>query len=90
MTLKKLGFAAALVAALGLAAPASAGDRANDAKDTFTEEKADAKKGLRDAKPGDKTAEDRKDDAKDSLDKAGAKTRKTARKAKNEVKDAVQ
>jgi hypothetical protein len=87
---KRLGIVAALVAALGLAGPASAGDRAENAKDTITEKKADAKKGLRDAKPGDKTAEDRVDDAKDSLDEAGAKTRKAGRKVKREVKEAVQ
>jgi hypothetical protein len=81
--------AAALVAALGVAAPAYAGDRADDAKDTFTEKKADAKKGLRDAKPGDKTAEDRKDDAKDTLEASGAKVRKGAREVKRDVKDAV-
>jgi hypothetical protein len=88
--MKRMAWTAALVAALGVAAPAYAGDRADDAKDTVTEKKAQTKKGLRDLKPGDKTAEDRKDDAKDSLDEAGAKVKKGAREVKRDVKEAVE
>jgi hypothetical protein len=88
--MNRLGMAAALVAALGVAAPAYAGDRADDAKDTYTEKKADTKKEVRDLKPGDKTAEDRKDDAKDTLEASGAKAKKGAREVKRDVKDAVE
>ena len=81
---------AALVAAIGLAAPtvgrSAAGD---DAKDTATEQGYNAKKKARDLKPGDKTAEDRKDDAKDTGKAMKAKTKKKSRQAANKTKDAA-
>jgi F0F1-type ATP synthase membrane subunit b/b' len=82
----------AMALAVGLAAPVMAGD----VKDTVDEKGAEAKKGLRDAKPGDKTAADRRDDLKDSAKASKAKTKKATRKAgrkikagANDTKDAV-
>jgi hypothetical protein len=74
----------ALALALGLAAPAMAAN-ADDAKDTATEKKADAKKKVRSMKKS-KDAGDHMDDAKDTATSAGAKTKKSARKASNKVK----
>lgn len=68
---------------LGLVAPALAeSDTSKDAKDTASETGANVRKGARDLKPGDKTAEDRVNDAKDTATAKKAKSKKKARHAK--------
>ena len=76
----------AMAVAVGLAAPAAAGDM----EDTVTEKKAELRKDARDVKAdikGGKTADDHVEDAKDTVDQGVAKTKKTARKAGREVKE---
>jgi hypothetical protein len=77
----------AMALAVGLAAPAMAAN-ADDAKDTATEKKADAKKKVRSMKKH-KDAGDHLDDAKDTATSAGAKTKKSARKTSRNVKHEV-
>ncbi|MFL5270886.1 MAG: hypothetical protein ACJ79R_17455 [Anaeromyxobacteraceae bacterium] len=77
----------AITLAVGLAAPAMAATT-DDAKDTATEKKADAKKKVRGMKKH-KDAGDRVDDAKDTASSASAKTKKSARKASRNVKHDV-
>lgn len=83
--MQKLMRKLAVLAALGLAAPAWAGD----AKDTATEKKADVRKAARKAKPGHRTAGDRVADAKDTAKATGAKARKQGRKATAKTKRAA-
>lgn len=78
--------ALAIGIALAIAAPGYAGDTTNDAKDTVTEKKAQAKKKLRKAKPGERTAGDRVEDGKDTAKEMKAKTKKQGRKAKKKVR----
>jgi hypothetical protein len=81
---------AALVAAIGIAAPVTGRSQvADDARDTATEQGRNAKKAARDLKPGDKTAADRAADAKDTATAKKAKHRKEARAKKNRAKDAL-
>jgi hypothetical protein len=77
--------ALALVAGLGLAAPAMA----SDASDTATEKKAQARKKARSLKPGEKSLDDRTEDAKDTARETGAKAKKSARKAGHKAKKDV-
>ena len=77
----------AIALAVGLAAPAMAAN-ADDAKDTATEKKADAKKKVRSMKKH-KDAGDHVDDAKDTATSAGAKAKKSARKTSRNVKHEV-
>lgn len=83
--------ALAVAAGLGLAVPVLAAST-DDAKDTATEKKAEAKKKVRSAKPS-KSAQDRADDTKDTAASSTAKAKKSARatgrKAKKEVNDAT-
>ena len=75
----------ALGLALALAAPAIA----DDAQDTVTEKKSDARRKVRGAKSditGKKTADDRVEDAKDAAHGSAAKARKGARKTGRKVK----
>lgn len=76
----------ALLAAVGFAAPALAG---NDVSDTATETGAKVRKTARDMKPGDKTAEDHVNDAKDTAKEKKAQGRKKARHAKKRAKHEV-
>jgi hypothetical protein len=88
--MQKLRWAVVVVTGLAFAAPAfAANDTTADAKDTATETKANVKKGARDLKPGEKTAEDRKEDAKDTASATSAKTKKKARAAKRKTKKAA-
>ncbi len=74
--------ALALGLALGLAAPAFAGDT----QDTVTEKKANARKTVRDLKPGDKTLSDHAEDASDTVKSGVAKSKKSVRKGARKVK----
>jgi len=85
--LRRLVQGLAVVVALAVAAPAFAAS-VDDAKDTATEKKADAKKKLRSAKRH-KTADDRMDDAKDTATSTTAKAKKSGRKAGRAVKHDV-
>ena len=71
----------ALLTALGFAVPAVAGDAMDPAEETG----AKIRKGARDLKPGEKSADDRMDDAKDTAKEKRAQARKKARKAKHRV-----
>lgn len=95
--MRKLFGRIAILAALGLAAPALAADTANDAKDTATEKKAGMKKSARKARravTGDQSTADRtKDAAKDAKDtgtETKAKAKKQGRKAKRNVQRGAQ
>ncbi|HEX9399573.1 MAG TPA: hypothetical protein VF912_05635 [Anaeromyxobacter sp.] len=84
--MRKLIRKVAILAALGLAAPAWAQSAMDDAKDTATEKKADAKKTARSKKPGGETAKDEAKDAKDTTTAKTAKAKKKGRKAARKTK----